>query len=252
MATWSSKRKFVYAILAIIIVAAAVGLPAWKILYVPPSCTDARQNGDEQGIDCGGSCTKVCQNAFLPLPSPSWVRFKQIVSNSYNAAAYIVNPNPKAGAKSIPYTFDMLDANGLSLSHISGSFDIAPGRNTVVFAGPFILKTQAPVRTIFTIDRDPVWYVGNDPLPSLTVADKDYSEATTSSSLTVTLNNTGALPIPALNVYAILNDEDGNVVDFSRTLVDGIQPGGTAAAPFTWPYGHFGKVISIEVVSVPE
>jgi hypothetical protein len=252
MATWSSKRKFIYAIIAMILVAVCIGFPAWKILYVPPSCVDNRQNGDEQGIDCGGSCTKVCQNAFLPLPSPSWVRFKQIVPKTYNAAAYIVNPNPKAGAKKVPYTLEMIDANGLPLSHMSGTFDIAPGRNTLVFAGPFSITTQTPVRATFTVDRDPVWYVGNDPLPTLAVTSKNYVEASTTSSLNVTLKNTGPLALPALNVYAILTDTSDNVIDFSRTVVDGIAPAGSVIAPFTWPYSHAGSVISIEVLSVPE
>jgi len=252
MATWSSRRKFIYAIIAMLLAAVLIGFPAWKILYVPPSCVDNKWNGDEQGVDCGGSCTKVCQNSFLPLPVPSWVRFKEVIPNTYNVAAYIVNPNPKAGAKKVPYTLELIDKNGLPLTSMTGHFDIAPGRNTVVFAGPFALKTEAPARATLTINQDPLWYIGNDPLPTLLVSDKNYTEASTTSSLSVTLKNTGALAIPALNVYAILNNVAGNVIDFSRTSIDGINPGGTANAPFTWPYSHDGKVISIEVISMPE
>jgi hypothetical protein len=252
MATWSSKRKFIYAVIALVIVAVAIVLPAWKIFYVPPSCTDNKQDGDEQGVDCGGSCTVLCQNSFLTLPPASWVRFVPVAPDTYNVAAYMVNPNPKAGAKNVPYTFELIDANGLPLAHASGTFDLAPGRNSLAFAGPLVIKTTKPVRAVMTVDADPIWSVGNDPLPTLLVADKSYGESTTTSRLTVTLKNTGALPIQPINVYAILDDASGNAIDFSRTIVDGIRPGSTAIAPFTWPHGHSGKVISIEVLSVPE
>lgn len=36
-----------------------------------PSCTDGRQNGNEQGVDCGGVCPKVCLGAAcIPTGSP--------------------------------------------------------------------------------------------------------------------------------------------------------------------------------------
>ena len=252
MATWSSRRKFIYALILIVILAVAIVLPAWKLFYTPPSCFDAKQNGDETGVDCGGSCTKLCSNAFLPIPSPSWVRFKNIAPKTYNAAAYIVNPNPKAGALKIPYALTLIDSQGITLAESRGVFNLPPGRNTVVFAGPFSVKEQIPARAVIDIGALPNWYIGSDPLPSLSVADKNYIEASTSSSLNVSLKNSGALPVGPIDVYAILKDTDQNVIDFSKTIVDIVNANSTAIAPFTWPYSHSGKVISIEVVTVPE
>ena len=252
MATWSSKRKFGYALILIVIVVVAIGLPTWKLVYTPPSCVDGTQNGDETGIDCGGSCTKLCSNAFLPIPSPSWVRFRQAAPGIYNAAAYIVNPNPKAGALKIPYVLSLIDPQGITLAESRGVFDLPPGRNTLVFATSLVVKEQTPARAIIDIGKLPNWYIGSDPLPTVSVTDKNYVEATTSSSLNVSVKNSGALATGPLDVFAVLKDADQNVVDFSKTIVDGIGPNSTVIAPFTWPYGHSGKVISIEVLTVPE
>lgn len=252
MATWSSKRKTLYGLAAIVIVAALVVVPAWKLFYKAPSCFDGVKNGDEQGIDCGGSCTKLCTSDFLVVPPASWVRFRQAAPHVYNLAAYIVNPNPNAGAKAIPYSFSVLDKDGIELASPKGTFDLPLGRDTIVFRAAVRLPDQQPARAIFSFG-DPQWYVGQDPLRSLQVAGKQYSESTsTGSALDATLMNTSVLPMGPIDVYAVLKDADGNVIDFSKTVVDSIAPQGTALAPFTWPDSHSGKVISIDVLSVPE
>jgi hypothetical protein len=252
MASWSGKRKIVYALLALVALVVAIGLPSWKLFYVAPSCTDHTQNGDEQGIDCGGSCTKVCSSEFLSLPSASWVRFREVAPKTYNVAAYVVNPNPKAGASSVPYTLTLLDSQGISLLEKHGTFDVPPGRNTLIFEGPLVMKDQQPIRAIVDFDHDPEWFVLSDTLSAVSVVDKSYTDATTSSALSVTVRNSAALPVKPFYVYAILKDADGTVVDFSKTIVDGLAPGESAIAPFTWTTGHAGQVISIEVLIVPE
>ena len=59
MSSWSSERKSVYALIMLVIVLALIGVPSYFLFYTPPSCTDGVKNGTEQGIDCGGSCTKL-------------------------------------------------------------------------------------------------------------------------------------------------------------------------------------------------
>ena len=252
MATWSSRRKSLYALVLIVVAVVLIGIPSFKLFYKAPSCFDNTQNGDEQGIDCGGSCTKLCSSAFLPIPSASWVRMTGSAPNTYNLAAYIVNPNPKAGAKAIPYSFAVLDKDGVKIGGATGKFDLPPGRNTLVFQNSIHLQNQQAARTTFDFGADPQWYVGSDPLSGVQVLGKNYSESAAGSSLDITLKNQSPLPVGNIVVYAILKDADSNVLDFSKTIVDQIAPQGTAVAPFTWPASHSGKVISIEALAVPE
>jgi len=252
MASWSSRRRTAYGTLAVVILAAAIGVPAFLFFYKAPTCSDGIQNGDEQGIDCGGSCTRLCMSAFLPLPSPSWVRFVPAGPGIYNLAAYIVNPNPQAGALAMPYSFELLDNQGITLGTATGKADIPAGRNSLVFVSAIGTGPQTPVRATFRFMTDPAWYVGADPIASLLVTDKKYSEDRSGSALDVTLSNPTTRPISAVDVYAILKDKDGTVIDFSKTIVDGVPAEGTVVAPFTWPASHAGKVISIDVLSVPE
>ena len=49
-----------------------------KDCHNPPSCTDGIKNGDEQGIDCGGSCPNNCTYAqYAPLPGIIPIKLSQ-------------------------------------------------------------------------------------------------------------------------------------------------------------------------------
>ena len=40
----------------------------WSVFYRAPTCNDRVQNGDEKGIDCGGSCKNLCtSDALTPV-----------------------------------------------------------------------------------------------------------------------------------------------------------------------------------------
>ena len=53
------KRQILYVGILIIFLEYLVLVVSPYINEIP-SCTDNKQNGDEKGIDCGGSCRKSC------------------------------------------------------------------------------------------------------------------------------------------------------------------------------------------------
>jgi len=252
MATWSNRRKFLFATIAVIFPVALIASLFFLFFYKAPSCFDNSRNGDEQGIDCGGSCRKLCASSFLPIPSPAWVRYREIAPNLYNIAAYVINPNRNAGAKNIPYDIIILDKNGFEIARSGGRFNLPVGRDTLVFVAGVRITKQLPARAMLEINKDPDWFLGTDPLSNLDVTDKNYRESSTESSLDVTIYNRSLVPIRNTIVYAILRDKDNNVIDYSKTTIDEIMSQKKSLAPFTWPYSHINEVISIDVLTVPE
>lgn len=252
MASWSSRRKSLYGAIFVVLFGAVIVIPAYKILYVPPSCTDGEKNGDEQGIDCGGSCTKLCSIDFIPVPAASWIRFQESGPGVYNIAAYVMNPNKNASAPDIPYKITVFDRDGIPLTELSGTFDLPTARNTLVFRPGISIKNQKPARAIIEYSREPDWKLDSDHLSGLEVIDKTYDEEGFGSSLDVKLRNRTTESIERVDVYAVLKDASGNVIDFSKTVVDYIPSMGQAVAPFTWPVSHGGKAVSIEVLTVQQ
>lgn len=251
MSSWASRRKAVYASLVVIILAAALGLPTFFFVYKAPSCFDGIQNGNEQGIDCGGSCTKLCQSAFL-APAVSWTRFKAVAPGLYNVAAYIVNPNQNAEATGTPYHMALYDAKGMLIADTYGQMTIPPRRDALAFQGAVAVGNRLPARAFFEFTAAPNWFVAGDPLSALSISRKDYKENQDGSSLQVTLSNASVVPLGPLIVSVVLFDQHGDALDFSKTIVDQVPANGSADAPFTWPESHHGAVVSIAVLPVAE
>lgn len=251
MSSWSQRRKSVYALVAVIVVIGAIGVPGFLVLYHPPTCTDGVMNGNEQGVDCGGSCERLCQSSFL-APSLAWTRFEQVAPGRYNLAAYIINPNIAGGASAVPYHMLAFDKEGRLITEVTGAVTLPPHRNTIAFQGAIDMGKRIPAKILFEFTAPPEWRAQKDGLSALAIGDKKYIEDELGSSLTVTLKNTSVYRLVNVGIYTVLYDKDGNALGFSKTVVDEIPAQGATLAPFTWPIDRAGKVISIEVLPVQE
>ena len=251
MSSWSQRRKTMYLSIAAIILVGAVIVPLFLIFYKAPTCTDGIKNGNELAVDCGGSCQRLCQNAFLPAKL-GWTRFAEVAPGLYNVAAYIENPNSEGEAYNVPYRLTLYDDRGIIIIETTGKLTLPPHRNTLAFQGAVSVGKRVPVRALFEFAANPVWYKAVDTLSNLIIGEKNYVEDESGSSLTVTLKNSSNKPIVNTSVYVILYDKEGNALGFSKTIVDIVPPLGSALAPYTWPRIHDGKVISFEVLPVAE
>jgi hypothetical protein len=252
MASWSTRRKFSYASFIILGLILIIGLPAFLLLYKTPSCNDGKQNQGEDGIDCGGPCVRLCPSAFLP-PEVIWTKFENVAPGLYNVGTYVINNNFEGGASKVPYEISLFDDQGVLITTRDGTLVIPPHRDTLAFQGAISTGKRIPSKATFAFTGSPQWVKETDQLGDLSITDKKYSEDEKSSSLEVTLENSGVTPYGPLTVYVVLSDVSGNAIDFSKTIVDSIAPNaGTATAPFTWPASHNEAVASIEVLPVLE
>ena len=251
MSSWSKHRRFEYAGIVIAICVAAVVILVFYFFYTPPSCFDGVRNGREQGLDCGGSCARLCPSSFM-TPTVSWTRFEEVAPGLYNLGAYIINPNPTGEAVSVPYRFTLYDGQGLPVTVREGSMVLPPQRAALAFAGAVDVGRRIPAKALFEFTASLDWHSRPDPLVELTIGGKEYFEDETGSSLTVEIGNTGLYPLGRMSVSVILYDSSKNALGFSRTVIDGIQAQSQSIAPFTWPVNRHGKVVSIEVLPVAE
>jgi hypothetical protein len=248
MSTWSSRRKSRIAWTIIVVVMVLVVGGYFFFFYKTPTCFDSVQNGNELGIDCGGSCVKLCQSAYLPARI-EWggAKFEKIGSNLYNLGALVANPNTNAAAQNAPYRFAVYDTRGLLIIERRGTMNIPAHRNVLVFESGVDMGKRIPAKATFEFTSAPVWFSSEDTLGGLAIADKKYNEDTAGSSLQVTLQNRSQVPIQNITVGVVLFDINGNAIGFSKTIVDSLAPnGGQDIAPFTWPVTRNGQVVSIE------
>jgi len=251
MSSWSRNRKILYGgttTIIIVIIVVSIGL---KLFYKAPTCSDGLKNGDEKGVDCGGSCAKLCQSAFFQ-PIVSWTRFEETAPHFYNVATYIVNPNIDGIAYNVPYRVQLYDDRGILITEYNRTVTLPPHRNTIAFEGAVDLQERIPAKALFEFTGAPEWKKQSDTLASIFVQDKQYSEEENTSTLLVKIKNSSAENQGQFTAYVVLYDKNNNALGFSKTIVDGIDAGQTITAPFTWPVNRNGAVISIEVLPVAE
>ena len=223
MATWSSKRRIIYggSILGIFLLIAIVVV--FSFFYKAPTCSDGIRNGDEQSVDCGGSCINLCQSAFLP-PKIKWGggKYEKIADDLYNVASYIINPNTNGAAINVPYKFTLYDAQGILITEKKGIVTLPAHRNALAFEPSINVGKRDVSKVTFEFIASPSWFKSHDSLNGLAVMDKRYSEDENGSSLEVTLENRNLLPYGNIMVSVVLYDDRDNAIGFSRTRIDKI------------------------------
>jgi len=239
-----------YAVAAIVLLVLLVW--AWNAFFsIPPSCFDGKQNGDESGVDCGGSCALICADQ-AHAPTLLWSRAFRTGPSSYTAAAYIENNNPGAGAKAVQYSFQLFDANNQLIVERDGMMDLPPVVDIPIIETGINTGTRAVARTLFAFSATPVWQKipqQNYIIP--TIAQPSHNADYT--SLSATINNNAFADAPNITVAAILYDAGGVARAASKSVMS-VPARSSAPVIFTWPAGievPQGPVVKAEISVLP-
>lgn len=240
---WSSRRKFFYSLLVLIALSALVA-PLVYYFYPKPSCFDGKQNQDEAGIDCDGSCAKVCVERTSPL-KVLFTRQFLVSNNVYSVVAFVGNPNATLGAKNVPYIFKLYDERNILVAERRGSTDVLPGTSFPVFEGLIAAGARAPIRAFFEFTRTPHFERLPDQ-PLLSVRNTQFDD-TDPPRLTATIVNQNIFQVQDISVVVMLYDAKDTVIAASQTLLDTIEKNGSAEVVFTWPQKLASPVGRIEI-----
>jgi len=233
MSLWAAKRRLIYFLSITGFLLFAVGIPLISTLYTPPSCFDAKQNQGEAGVDCGGSCARLCPADALPL-IVHWERFFEVAPTVYNTVAYVENPNSNVGAFSVPYIFKFYDEGGVLLYERTGKTNIPPKKKFAIFEHSVTVYGRKISKVMFEFTESPQWDKRFPQEPIIPVTERTLIDETTSPKLFATIVNPFIRPIRDLEVTALIFDTKGNVIAVSQTFIDEIPKDGSEKAIFTW------------------
>lgn len=216
-----------------------------QYIYSSPTCFDNKQNGGEQAVDCGGSCTRICAMS-VNEPEAKWARSFRVADSQYNAVAYIENNNKVAASPELTYTFSLYDADGLIVER-SGKTILPPDSVYPVFEARINTNGRVPTQTFIELDPVSLWIPAKVGRDQFTVTDRKLSEADGSPKLEAKIRNNALTPADEVEVIATIFDANGNALTSSRTFLDNLQPRSEAQAVFTWPEPIAKTVRSCEV-----
>lgn len=248
--SWASLRRL---IITAVILSVGVAILAGVLIatiYQTPSCNDGKQNQDETGVDCGGSCVKACR-AEVSLPTVDFVRPISVSATRTDVIAYLENPNASVAVSHAAYTVELYDANQNLLGTRQGRVDLAPTARVPIFLPNFFMGSTTSPRAFLTFDESSLTFIQNAVRTNdLTVSDVVLEDALTTPRITAVVKNSSLTPYRNVLFVAVVYDAAGNeetVIAASQTVAEDVPSRGSAALTFSWNTSFIGTVGRIEI-----
>lgn len=248
--TWAFKRQIFYIAILVAFISFFAFLIISPRLNKVPTCVDNKQNGDETGVDCGGSCVNACI-AEVDSVSVLWARAFQVIPGRYNAVAYLENHNKNTVAQKVSYRFRFADKNNIYIGKREGSTYVPPSGKFAVFEPGINIGYSIPVYVTFEFTQTPQWVtVSQEKINQLQVLVSDILlvDADTRPILSAVIKNNSLFTIPEIDVVAILYDANHNAVSTSRTYLEDLAGEEIRNISFTWPEPFSKEVIAKEII----
>lgn len=245
---WRQKRKTLIEVGVTILVLAFLAVLIVPRLGSAPSCFDGEQNGDERGIDCGGSCRLFCSNEVSDV-SVRWYRVFPVAGNFYNAVAYIENQNVDAGLPRVAYEFKFYDEDNIFIKDYQGQTFVGPGQSAI-FAGPIDLEGKVPKRVVFNfVGEKSFLKIGKEAASfGIFVNDRKTSDLESRPKLSARASNRSDYSLRDVEFVAILYNASDNTINVSKTVLEKINAGEDQEIFFTWPQPLEEEVVRIEIL----
>lgn len=248
MASWGTKRRNLIITIFILMVSFSVLAIGFFIFYQEPTCFDGKQNGDEEGIDCGGSCELLC-NISTKDPIVHWRRYFNVTEGVYNVVAYIENQNANAGARDVEYEFALFDRNGIQITQKTGKIDIRPNQITPIIENNLNTGKLDVARVSFDF-KDISWFE-QEPLGNLVIIRKqELLKVDGLPRVTATVVNNTTQDLRNTRFVVILYDEENNALATSNTLIRMLERNATQNIVFTWPTNFESEATKFEIIPI--
>lgn len=249
MASWGTKRRnfiiFLFLFLFVLIIS-AIG---YFFFYEEPTCFDGKQNGEEQGVDCGGNCSLIC-NSQATDPFVHWKRYFEVAPGTYNVIAYIENQNLDAGADNVQYSFKLFDRNNIFLEERLGTIDIKPKQVTPIIENNLDTGKIDAARVSFEF-TEPIRWVKQEPLEQLvSIQKQELFEVGGYPRISASVLNNTLGTLDDLRFVAIVYDINSNVIATSNTIIPRLLKGETEDIIFTWPFRFETQPTRFEIIPI--
>jgi len=246
--SWASKRRTIYFLFFASLFALIATSFYYFVIYEAPTCFDGVRNQNEQDIDCGGVCAKVCDFQAID-PIILWSKAFKVKDGIYNVFTLIENPNLDTEAYDVPYSFKLYDADNILIAERSGKTDLPPRGLVPIFERTVITNERVPFRSpSFQFTNGINWIKTSEDRANLSVQSKVLSEKDGNTRLDVTIKNETVKTVKDIEVTAIITNSEGNAIAVSQTVIDSLTKKALEEVSFTWPGLFSEESNQIEVI----
>ncbi len=247
-----SKKRIIIISLYLLVIAAIFGgaYLSWK---PDPSCFDGIRNGNEEGIDCGGSCFKVCEvvaTRDILVEKTGFVSGGS--STKFDVFGEISNPNSFLGGKAIKYEFSLADALGKVIAAKKGSSFILPGEKKYLIEYGMESEVPPVQVTLAVLGVEWVEFQEYQEKPQLKIINRNYKEMNSEvifSEASGLLKNESPFDFYKVKLKVALKDGRGEIIALNSTEMNTVKSGEDREFKVTWPNKFSGSVNNMEFQS---
>ena len=247
--TWSGRRQLLYYVVgaAILFVLSVI---VWQVFFAKAAtCLNGALDGDERGVDCGGSCALIC-SADAKKPVVLFARAFQISPSTYTAAAYVENNNLGAGAHKVKYSFRLFDKRNVLVVERVGTMSFPPVPLVPVIEANINIGNRDVAQTQFAFSDDEIQWVKNTRvLPNVRATQQKLSSD--GSRLSVVVVNDSIEDVRNLTIAAVLFDGGGVARAASKSTIPLLSRRSSQDVMFTWGSG-VPNVQKYDITILPE
>ncbi len=213
-----------------------------------PTCFDAIKNQNEENVDCGGVCSRICPNHIRPLVVVGEVKLFTGPLTPTGLVARIQNPNEGYALTRLPYTFrvhgegncpDTADCAGPYFDITQESFIHTSEVKYLTFLGTVKYPENfgRPMRAeVILPSEDLEWAVqGKFTRPAVSVAQLTYAQTDQEVRLSGVLANEDRIAFNQLKVFALFMDGYDQIVGLGQSYVDRIEANGRTGFDIVHP-----------------
>jgi hypothetical protein len=254
---WNSKRRMYYIIGIILIILSFLFYKSYDSLFPEATCFDKKQNNQEVGIDCGGSCELLCKNTFLPLEiklakaynSGFDIEGKQ----KYNMLILLDNKNIEKSPKKLIVSVDVFGSNGEKLDSFKKETAVTSYNKIPVIIEDYVLpqsvtdKSVVITKLFVTLLDEHNFYL-NRGYYDISLLDYRFENGNT-PKLEIEYTSPYKETVRGeIEVLVLLKDNLDNVVHYNIRKINGLTPERKEKLSFTWKQRIEENVISVEVI----
>ena len=209
----------------------------WNFWYQAPTCFDKLKNGDETGIDCGGSCSLIC-NADVIKPIVRWdPRIFEVNPGLWSVLVYVENPNTNADATYAPYSFTIYDENNAVLEKIEKATILPRNKTVGIFEGGIEVKgDKKPRRAVFELGDGIVWDKNQKKYDiTITITHSPLLRLDSTPRVEANVKNNSTEEIKNIELVIAIFDGSDNAIAASRTFIESLKKNEDTNVLFTWP-----------------
>jgi len=250
------QKQFLYGILYLSLFT-LIGWGVFRVAFTAePSCTDKKQNQEEEGVDCGGQCVSCAVQSVAPLTTVGEVRVFGTRGGGAALLGRVENPNTTVGASRFSYRFTIYDSVGKVKEEITGKDSIFEAEDRYLYETNITTPFEEIGYALLALE-DVTWEEGRNALkPRLVLEDIATVNDPRGIRVSGVLKNETLGSIREVKVIALIFDAFGGERFAAQTLVSNIAASEARAFVISFPSEEaIGASIALErsrvIVQVP-